>query len=265
MSRRTEDLPGLLACGLTVSYAATGMFAFAHGAIGFTGALIFFQVTAANVPVSAALAATLAAAAVLGWLLHRLMFRALATAGQTAQTVAMIGLIIALPALGLFLVEALGLPSVTQGAVPRGLGPRPAHVWRAWGGVGRRSIRTRSWSSRSRASPRWRCGWCCGIPGSACECVPRSIAVTSPRCAASPSMPSRRRHGCSAACWQRWPECWPRRRSGWTRPPSPRCCSSRPPSRCSGGSGRFRSPSRLGSRSASRRIWWPATSTPPSR
>jgi ABC-type branched-subunit amino acid transport system ATPase component/branched-subunit amino acid ABC-type transport system permease component len=125
----------LLACGLTLSYAATGMFAFAHGAIGFTGALIFYQLTAATWPVWPALTATLAAAGALGWLLHRFMFRALATAGQTAQTVAMIALIIALPALGLWLIEVSGLPEATQGTVPRGLGPRPVQVWRIWDGV----------------------------------------------------------------------------------------------------------------------------------
>ncbi|MDL4771569.1 ABC transporter permease subunit [Actinomadura xylanilytica] len=134
----------LMASGLTLSYSATGVFNFAHGAVGFLTALIFFELTAGlgwPVWVSGPVAIVLVAP-LLGYLLHRLMFRGLAAAGETAQIVATIGLTIALPALGLWavdvLVETFGadLPKVTEGASARGLGPRPVHTWHPFGGVG---------------------------------------------------------------------------------------------------------------------------------
>ncbi|WP_067813081.1 ABC transporter permease subunit [Actinomadura kijaniata] len=133
----------LLASGLTLSYAATGVFNFAHGAVGFLTALVFFELTAGlGWPVWAAGPFTIVVfAPLLGYLLHRLMFRGLASAGETAQIVATIGLTIALPALGLWTVDVLvetagaDLPKVTEGAAARGLGPRPVEHWSPLGGV----------------------------------------------------------------------------------------------------------------------------------
>ncbi|WP_067482232.1 ABC transporter permease subunit [Actinomadura hibisca] len=139
----TGAIFALLASGLTLSYAATGVFNFAHGAVGFLTALLFFELTAGlgwpvwlAGPVAVAVFAPL-----LGLLLHRLMFRGLAGAGETAQIVATIGLTIALPALGLWTVDVLvdtfgaDLPKVTEGASARGLGPRPVQSWHPFGGV----------------------------------------------------------------------------------------------------------------------------------
>lgn len=133
----------LMASGLTLSYSATGVFNFAHGAVGFLAALLFFELTAGlGWPVWAAGPATvLVAAPLLGYALHRLMFRGLASAGETAQIVATIGLAIALPALGLWTVDVLvgtfgaDLPRVTEGAAARGLGPRPVRTWHPFGGL----------------------------------------------------------------------------------------------------------------------------------
>jgi branched-subunit amino acid ABC-type transport system permease component/ABC-type branched-subunit amino acid transport system ATPase component len=133
----TGAIFALMASGLTLSYAATGVFNFAHGAVGFVAALLFFELTAgAHWPAWPAGLVTIGVfAPLLGLLLHRLMFRGLATAGETAQIVATIGLTIALPALGLWIVDVLagsvdiGLPKVTEGAAARGLGPRPVHTW----------------------------------------------------------------------------------------------------------------------------------------
>ncbi|MEU6035567.1 ATP-binding cassette domain-containing protein [Actinomadura sp. NPDC047616] len=133
----------LMASGLTLSYSATGVFNFAHGAVGFLAALLFFELTAGlGWPVWAAGPATvLVAAPLLGYALHRLMFRGLASAGETAQIVATIGLTIALPALGLWTVDVLvgtfgaDLPRVTEGAAARGLGPRPVQTWHPFGGL----------------------------------------------------------------------------------------------------------------------------------
>ncbi|MFI7424549.1 ATP-binding cassette domain-containing protein [Nonomuraea sp. NPDC049684] len=118
----------IMGSGLTLSYAATGVFNFAHGAVGFLAALVLYELTAAaGLPawLSAVVAAGLFAPA-LGYLLHRAMFRGLAQAGETAQIVATIGLTIALPALGLLAVELAGLPATDATSLPRGLGPHPA-------------------------------------------------------------------------------------------------------------------------------------------
>ncbi|GAA2574915.1 ATP-binding cassette domain-containing protein [Actinomadura fulvescens] len=139
----TGAIFALMASGLTLSYSATGVFNFAHGAIGFLTALIFFELTTGlGWPVWLAGPVTVAGVApLLGYALHRLMFRGLASAGETAQIVATIGLTIALPALGLWtvdvLVETFGadLPKVTEGAAARGLGPRPVESWTLFGGV----------------------------------------------------------------------------------------------------------------------------------
>ncbi|NRQ39121.1 ATP-binding cassette domain-containing protein [Nonomuraea sp. NN258] len=121
----------VMGSGLTLSYAATGVFNFAHGAIGFLSALLFYQLNvAAELPawLSAVLSIGLFAPA-LGYLLHRSMFRGLARAGETAQIVATIGLTIALPALGLLVVDLFGLPAADNTALPRGIGPHPAQAF----------------------------------------------------------------------------------------------------------------------------------------
>ncbi|RSM96611.1 branched-chain amino acid ABC transporter permease/ATP-binding protein [Nonomuraea sp. WAC 01424] len=118
----------IMGSGLTLSYAATGVFNFAHGAVAFLAALLFHElVAAAGLPawLSALLAAGLFAPA-LGFLLHRAMFRGLAQAGETAQIVATIGLTIALPAIGLLVVDLAGLPGADATSLPRGVGPHPA-------------------------------------------------------------------------------------------------------------------------------------------
>ncbi|MBT2235400.1 ATP-binding cassette domain-containing protein [Nonomuraea sp. NEAU-A123] len=123
----TGAIFAVMGSGLTLSYAATGVFNFAHGAVGFLTALLFYQLNlAAGVP--AWLAALLAAgvfAPALGYLLHLVMFRGLAQAGETAQIVGTIGLTIALPALGLLVVDLLGLPRADGTTLPRGIGPHP--------------------------------------------------------------------------------------------------------------------------------------------
>ncbi len=129
-------LYALMATGLTLSYSASGVFNFAHGSIGFLSAFTFFQLhTGLGWPlVPAAVLTICVLAPALGYLLHVVMFRRLARAGETAQIVATIGLSIALPALGIWTVERLvaagaDLPLAdNQFAVP-GLGPSPAEHW----------------------------------------------------------------------------------------------------------------------------------------
>ncbi|MBO2446803.1 ATP-binding cassette domain-containing protein [Actinomadura barringtoniae] len=139
----TGAIFALMASGLTLSYSATGVFNFAHGAVGFLAALVFFELTSGlGWPTWLAGLVTIGVVApALGYVLHRVMFRGLASAGETAQIVATIGLTIALPALGLWVVDVLvetfgaDLPKITEGASARGLGPRPMHTWHPMDGV----------------------------------------------------------------------------------------------------------------------------------
>jgi ABC-type branched-subunit amino acid transport system ATPase component/branched-subunit amino acid ABC-type transport system permease component len=124
----TGAIFAVMGSGLTLSYAATGVFNFAHGAVGFLSALLFYELNqAAGLPawLSALVSVALFAPA-LGYVLHRTMFGGLAQAGETAQIVATIGLTIALPALGLLVVDLAGLPSADATSLPRGVGPHPA-------------------------------------------------------------------------------------------------------------------------------------------
>ncbi|MEU6793725.1 ATP-binding cassette domain-containing protein [Nonomuraea wenchangensis] len=124
----TGGIFAIMGAGLTLSYAATGVFNFAHGALGFLAALLFYELNAAaGLPawLSALLAAGVFAPA-LGYVLHKAMFRGLARAGETAQIVATIGLTIALPALGLLVVDLAGLPPADATSLPRGVGPHPS-------------------------------------------------------------------------------------------------------------------------------------------
>ncbi|MBG0855748.1 ATP-binding cassette domain-containing protein [Streptomyces spinoverrucosus] len=132
----TGAIFAVMASGLTLSYAATGVLNFAHGAVGFTSALLFFELTngAGWPPWLAAIVTIGGVAPLLGHVLHRIMFKGLATSGEIAQIVATIGLSIALPALGMWIVDLLisagaGIPTMTEGRSARGIGPRPVEAW----------------------------------------------------------------------------------------------------------------------------------------
>ncbi|WP_254643517.1 ATP-binding cassette domain-containing protein [Streptomyces sp. BV286] len=136
-------LYALLATGLVLSYSASGLFNFAHGATAYLCALAFYELHSGfgwpAVPTALLLVCVLAPA--LGWGLDRLMFRKLARVGETAQIVATIGLLVALPALGLWVVELLEdagtsvKPAENQFGLP-GVGPSPARSWQLTDGVG---------------------------------------------------------------------------------------------------------------------------------
>jgi ABC-type branched-subunit amino acid transport system ATPase component/branched-subunit amino acid ABC-type transport system permease component len=127
----------VMAAGVVLTYQTSGIFNFAHGAVAFVTAYFFFQMnTGLGVPViPAALLSVLVFAPLLGLALDRILLRRLAAAPVYARIVGSIGLLIALPALALWLVEALGntvlgfdLPTTTGsggGATVRGIGPYP--------------------------------------------------------------------------------------------------------------------------------------------
>ncbi|MGW8779236.1 ABC transporter permease subunit [Streptomyces sp. NPDC055796] len=145
-------LYALLATGLVLSYSASGLFNFAHGATAYLCALTFYEVhSGLGWPaVWAALLVVCVLAPGLGWGLDRLMFRRLARVGETAQIVATIGLLVALPAAGLWAVELLGeagapvKPAENQFGLP-GVGPSPARSWQPLDGVGVDSDQLITW------------------------------------------------------------------------------------------------------------------------
>ncbi|MEV5972445.1 ATP-binding cassette domain-containing protein [Streptomyces sp. NPDC051921] len=136
-------LYALLATGLVLSSAASGLFNFAHGATAYLCALAFHELRSGfgwpAVPTAVLL--VLVVAPGLGWGLDRLMFRKLAKVGETAQITATIGLLVALPAAGLWAVELLEragapvVPAENQFGLP-GVGPSPAVSWRPFEALG---------------------------------------------------------------------------------------------------------------------------------
>ncbi|SDJ52754.1 ABC transporter permease subunit [Streptomyces indicus] len=145
-------LYALLATGLVLSYSASGLFNFAHGATAYLCALGFYELHSGfgwpAIPTALLLVFVIAPG--LGWALDRLMFRKLARVGETAQIVATIGLLVALPALGLWVVELLEeagasvKPAENQFGLP-GVGPSPAESWQLMDGVGIDSDQLITW------------------------------------------------------------------------------------------------------------------------
>ena len=127
----TGGLFAILASGLVLTYQVSGVFNFAYGSIAFVAALTFFELhTGSNWPTAvAALVTVLGFGPLLGALLDKAMLRKLARAGTTAQIVATIGLTIALPAAGLFIVEEFNLHSANDVSNPPGVGPAKPTVW----------------------------------------------------------------------------------------------------------------------------------------
>src|SRR5271169_370080 len=137
-----------MASGLVLTYETSGIFNFAHGAVAFVTAYFYYQLhTGQGIPVvPAAAISVLLFAPALGLLLDRIMLRRLSTAPVYARIVGTIGLLVALPQLGLWIVETVfddlfgsNLPKLTDigagGSAP-GLGPFPPTVFRfGWAGL----------------------------------------------------------------------------------------------------------------------------------
>lgn len=152
-------LYALLATGLVLSYSASGLFNFAHGATAYLCALAFYELHSGFgwPAVPTALLLVFVVAPGIGWGLDRLMFRKLATVGETAQIVATIGLLVALPAAGLGAVELLEragapvMPAENQFGLP-GVGPSPAVSWQPVDGVGVDSDQLITWLATAVAA-----------------------------------------------------------------------------------------------------------------
>jgi ABC-type branched-subunit amino acid transport system ATPase component/branched-subunit amino acid ABC-type transport system permease component len=138
----TGAIYALMAAGLVLTYQTTGMFNFAHGAVAFTVAYLYYELhVGMNLPiVPSALLAVMVFAPLLGLALDRMLLRRLAHAPVSASIVGTIGLLVALPNLAYWLVEPvanglfhLDLPinRAGQGNVqPPGIGPSPARAIR---------------------------------------------------------------------------------------------------------------------------------------
>lgn len=133
----------IYATGITLLYSTTGIYNFAFGAMAFCVALCYFQlVEGVGLPVWLSFVISiLVLAPGIGLVLERVVFRQLARGSETARMVGSVGLVVALPALGFFIVERLidnfgvELASLEYVALVRGLGPVPAETVTLFGTV----------------------------------------------------------------------------------------------------------------------------------
>jgi len=132
----TGALYAILASGLTLSYQTSGVFNFGQGGVAFATAYLFFQLnTGQGLPiVPSAIICIGVFAPLLGWLLHKVLFNPLRESSIAARMVASLGLLIALPALGQWIVAVLkdkakwDLPAIEDVYRMPGLGPSPKKI-----------------------------------------------------------------------------------------------------------------------------------------
>ena len=143
-------LYAVMASGLVLTHQASGVFNLGYGAMAFTSALAFFVLHQPSADgglglplVPAAALAILVVAPLLGWGLDVALFRRLAGAPEVPRLVGTIGVLVALPAAALLLIEVVNagfgadLPTAAgeQGIAPPGLGPSPPESWAITRGV----------------------------------------------------------------------------------------------------------------------------------
>ena len=143
----TGAIYSIMAAGLVLTYTTSGIFNFAHGAVAFSVAYLYYQLhSGSGVPIVPSLIISVFVfAPLLGLLLDRLILRRLSQAPVYARIVGTIGLLVALPNLMQWLVievgnnvlglGLLGNTNTAQGAVAPGIGPTPPHVYHPLHGV----------------------------------------------------------------------------------------------------------------------------------
>ncbi len=143
----TGAIYSVMASGLVLTYSTSGIFNFAHGAVAFVVAYLYYQLhTGLGIPILPAfVASALVFGPLLGLLLDRILLRRLARAPVYAKVVGTIGLLVALPNLAQWLfvtvgntVFHLGLAGNTatdQGLEVPGIGPNPAYEYNPLHGV----------------------------------------------------------------------------------------------------------------------------------
>ena len=143
----TGAIYSIMASGLVVTYTTSGIFNFAHGAVAFATAYLYYQLnTGMKIPiVPSVIICVVLFAPMLGLLLDRVLLRRLSKAPVYARIVGTIGLLVALPALVQWLVVAVGNDwldlglvgneATTNGVPVAGVGPTPHHNYRLFSGV----------------------------------------------------------------------------------------------------------------------------------
>ena len=143
----TGAIYSITASGLILTYTTSGIFNFAHGAIAFATAYLYYQLhTGVGLPIVPTLIiCVFIFAPLLGLFLDRILLRRLAKAPVYARVVGTIGLLVMLPNLVQWLVISLfidtfhwdlpGNDATLNGIPVPGIGPTPAHFYHPASGV----------------------------------------------------------------------------------------------------------------------------------
>jgi ABC-type branched-subunit amino acid transport system ATPase component/branched-subunit amino acid ABC-type transport system permease component len=133
----------LIASGLSLTYATTGIFNLGFGGVAFTSAFMYYELhSGLNWPVAPAVILTLAVTGpLLGWGLDRLVFGHLSRATDSAKLTAVVGILLAVPALAKWIIGLLAndlhfnIPTGDQVYFTPGVGPSPPVVWHPFAGL----------------------------------------------------------------------------------------------------------------------------------
>jgi ABC-type branched-subunit amino acid transport system ATPase component/branched-subunit amino acid ABC-type transport system permease component len=133
----------LIASGLSLTYATTGIFNLGFGGVAFTSAFAYYELhSGLNWPVWAAALVTLVAVGpLLGWVLDRLILGRLGRASDSSKLMAVVGILIAVPALAKWVVDLLvndahvNIPTGDLVYLSPGVGPTPPKVWHPFAGL----------------------------------------------------------------------------------------------------------------------------------
>jgi ABC-type branched-subunit amino acid transport system ATPase component/branched-subunit amino acid ABC-type transport system permease component len=136
-------LYALIASGLSLTYATTGIFNLGFGGVAFTSAFMYYELhTGLGWPVAAAAPLTLAVTGpLLGWVLDRAILGRLGRATDSAKLTAVVGILIAVPALAKWVVDLLvndghvNIPTGDQVYLSPGVGPAPPDAWHPFAGL----------------------------------------------------------------------------------------------------------------------------------
>ena len=137
----TGAIYSLVAAGLALTYSTTGIFNLGYGAIAFTSAFLYYELhSGLGWPIVPAAIITIGVfAPLLGLVLDKLIFRPLTKANESAKIMATVGVLVAVPALGKWIVELLvndahfNIPNGDQVFIAPGIGPSPAKIWHLGG------------------------------------------------------------------------------------------------------------------------------------
>ena len=137
----TGAIYSIMASGLVLTYTTSGIFNFAHGAIAFATAYLYYQIhVGVGIPIVPALIiSAFVFAPLLGLALDRILLRRLARAPVYARIVGTIGLLVMLPSLAQWIVVTIcikifhwslpGNTASTQGVPVPGVGPSPPKIF----------------------------------------------------------------------------------------------------------------------------------------